>query len=248
MQKLATQPDALPVTSPSQANDGRTTVLLTGFGPFPRVAVNATMTLVPRLAQAARCLFPGTRFVAEILPTEWVAAPVLVDSLVARHRPDIMLHFGVSSRARGLEIETRARNNRNWAPDASGEHPRSPLVRTEGSTFVPSRLRVDAIVQRLRKHGLPAYRSWSAGGYLCNATLYHSLVEFGDRVSVVGFIHVPDGLADARAVRSSRLRSVPGSPLTWKQALAGGLEIVAALLDQPSPQPARRELALQRHL
>lgn len=235
---------------PGPPADGRTTILLTGFGPFPRVPINATMTLVPRLAAAARQLFPATRFVTEILPTEWVAAPAIVDALIRRHRPDIIAHFGVSSRARGFEIETRGRNERTFAPDASGAHPSSTLVRSEGDTFVPARLRVDALVRRLRMLQVPAYRSWSAGAYLCNATLYHSLVESRGQVPIVGFIHIPDALAPAgpRAARGFPLRSAPGSPLSWRQALTGGLEIVAALLDQPSPAPARRALALQRHL
>ena len=53
----------------------RPIVLLTGFGPFPGVPENATAVLVPRLAKAARELFPTYDFVAEILPTEWTAAP-----------------------------------------------------------------------------------------------------------------------------------------------------------------------------
>ena len=72
--------------------DGRTTVLLTGFGPFPSVPVNATMMLVPRLAQTASRLFPSTRFVHDILATEWETAPKRVDQLLALHSPDLILH------------------------------------------------------------------------------------------------------------------------------------------------------------
>lgn len=238
------------IQSAATANDARTTVLLTGFGPFPRVPVNATMALVPRLAAAARQLFPATRVIDEILPTEWIAAPTIVDALIARHRPDIILHFGVSSRARGFEIESRGRNARAWAADACGAHPPSSLIRSEGNTIVPSRLRVDEIVRRVRLQRVPAYRSWSAGTYLCNATLYHSLVESRGHAPVVGFVHIPDALAPAgsRAAYSTRLLSAPGCPLNWHQALTGGIEIVAALLDQPPPHPGRRALALQRHL
>ncbi len=246
MQKHATTP----LIRSERADDGRTTMLLTGFGPFPRVPVNATMTLVPRLAAAARRLFPATRIIDDILPTEWVAAPALVDALIARNRPDIILHFGVSSRARGFEIEARGRNARAWAADASGAHPSSTLVRPEGNAVLPSRLRVDEIVRRVRMQHVPTYRSWSAGSYLCNATLYHSLVESRGHVPIVGFVHIPDALAPAgpRAGRTIGLRTAPGSPMSWHQALTGGIEIVAALLDQPSPHPGRRALALQRHL
>jgi len=227
-------------------SDGRTTFLLTGFGPFPSVPANATMTLVPRLAAAARQLFPAVRIVTEILPTEWVAAPSRVNDLLATHQPDIVLHFGVSSRARGFEIEARGQNVRVMAPDASGAHPSRPAVRETGQHLLPSRVPVGEIVRRLRRQKLPAYQSWSAGTYLCNATLYHSLTETHGEACQTGFVHIPGSLAPVGL--QSSLRTSPGCPLTWPQALAGGLEIVATLLDQPSPNPARRALALRRHL
>ena len=47
-------------------------MLLTAFGPFPGVPVNATMRLVPELAERAALAFPDARFVTEMLATEWV--------------------------------------------------------------------------------------------------------------------------------------------------------------------------------
>ena len=232
----------------SAPTDGRTTLLMTGFGPFPTVPANATMTLVPRLAVAARQLFPAVRIVTEILPTEWIAAPIRVNDLLTAHQPDIILHFGVSSRARGFEIETRGQNVRVMAPDASGAHPSAPAVSEAGQHLLPSRIPVGEIVRRLRLQKLPAYQSWSAGTYLCNATLYHSLTETHGGVSQAGFVHIPGSLAPVGLQSAKTLRTSPGCPLTWPQALAGGLEIVATLLDQPSPNPARRALALQRYL
>ena len=236
---------ALMPTVPAVA-DGRTTLLMTGFGPFPGVPVNATMALVPRLAAAAKQLFPALRIVAEILPTEWIAAPQRVDHLLASHRPDIVLHFGVSSRARGFEIEARGRNARVMAPDAAGVHPSQREIRDDAQPLLPSRLPVDEIVRRLRQQGVPAFRSWSAGTYLCNATLFHVLAEAERDVAHAGFVHIPESLAGA--LGGHRLRIRPGCPMTWAQALIGGIEVVATLLDQPPPHPARRAAALQRHL
>ena len=234
--------------APSPA-DGRTTLLMTGFGPFPSVPVNATMTLVPRLAAAARQLFPAIRIVTEILPTEWVAAPLRVNHLLAHARPDIVLHFGVSSRARGFEIETRGRNARAMTPDAAGDHPEQPHISDNGQHLLPSRVPVTEIVRRLREQRLPAYQSWSAGSYLCNATLYHSLTETRGHAIEAGFIHIPDSLAlPGQSLSTKPLRTQPGCPLTWPQALTGGLEIIATLLDQPSPNATRRTVALQRHI
>lgn len=225
---------------------GRTTLLLTGFGPFPRVPVNATMTLVPRLADAARLLFPAVDIVSEILPTEWIAAPARVDHLLAKHDPDISLHFGVSNRARGFEIESRGRNLCVMAPDASGCHPLTNAVRDEDRDLRQSRVPVAEIVHRLRRQRIPAYRSWSAGTYLCNATLYHVLAELRAAGRRAGFVHIPDKLAaGGRLIGGARVRTAPGCPMNWEQALVGGIEIIAAVLDQPSPNPARRARALR---
>ena len=91
----------------------RPVILLTGFGPFPGVAANATSLLVPRIGLAARHAFPGVAIVSHILPTEWDAGLHVVRELYANLRPEIALHFGVSGRARGFEIEARGRNHCN---------------------------------------------------------------------------------------------------------------------------------------
>ena len=99
------------VTDRAMAN-GRSTVLLTGFGPFPSVPANATSLLVPRIAEAARTAFPGIAFEVRTLPTEWAAGLAHLDELYDAIAPSVALHFGVSSRARGFEVEARGVNRR----------------------------------------------------------------------------------------------------------------------------------------
>ena len=165
-----------PQHAPRASAKARTTVLITGFGPFPGVPVNATMRLLPELARAAPRLFPDVRFAVEVLPTEWAAAPRRLQELLAEVEPDLALHFGVSSRARGFEIEQRARNACSASPDASGVLPAGPALRDGGAEHLPASLPVRHIVTRLRRLGIPAFVSRDAGSYLCNAALYYSLV------------------------------------------------------------------------
>jgi pyroglutamyl-peptidase len=206
----------------------RTTVLITGFGPFPGVPVNATMRLVPELAEAAGRAFAGVCIATAVLATEWAAAPRALDRLLGEIAPDLVLHFGVSSRARGFEVESRASNVCVSSPDAAGVLPPGPAVQPGGSTHMPASLPVQHIVSRLRRRGIPAFVSRDAGGYLCNATLYHSLVcgreAPGRRV---GFIHIPATLGRPGAANRGR---VGASRLGWEQAREGGLEILAACL------------------
>ena len=79
----------------------RRTILLTGFGPFPGVAENATSKLVPALAAAAREAFAEHAFLSEILDTAWDSAPARVAALLAHHKPHLALHFGVAREAQG---------------------------------------------------------------------------------------------------------------------------------------------------
>ena len=217
----------------TNASDGRdlharTTVLITGFGPFPGVPVNATMRLVPELVHAAARVFPGVRITTAILATEWLAAPQRLDHLLAEVRPDLALHFGVSGRARGFEIETRACNRCAASPDASGALPPAGTVREGGAGHLGAGLPVRYLVARLRRRGIPAFVSRDAGEYLCNATLYHALLRAREAPGRrVGFIHVPATLV--RPGGDNRGRS-GACALTWAQAVDGGLDILAGCL------------------
>ena len=221
---------------------GRTAVLITGFGPFPGVPVNATMQLLPELARTAPRRFPDVQFAFEVLPTEWAAAPRRLQQLLTEIEPDLALHFGVSSRARGFEIETRARNACAAMPDASGAPPADEALWKEGADHLPVSLPVHYIVMRLRRLGIAAFASRDAGAYLCNAALYHSLVCAKDEPASgrrVGFVHIPATLA--RPGGSNRGRS-GACPLTWEETVAGALEILAACLGraQFAVSPAKR--------
>lgn len=216
------------------------TVLLTGFGAFPGVPINATSILVPRLAEVAKQRF-AARIVAEILPVEWTRAPERLAALVTEHRPDVALHFGVSRRARGFAIEARSVNACAAEPDAAGALPRLTCIAIDGPSERRSGLPVDRIVERLTEIGLPAYRSEDAGRYICNALLFHSLgcrtVLDGRRMT--GFVHVPASLVGDDG-RTDDL--APACPLVWADAIRGGLEILAvtlATLTGKAPSDAR---------
>jgi pyroglutamyl-peptidase len=224
------------------SQDRRTTVLLTAFGPFPGVPVNATMRLVPELAERAALAFPDARFVAETLATEWLAAPRRMAAVVAEVKPDLILHFGVSSRARGFEVEQRARNACRSMPDAAGFLPRGAMLSDSGADVLRTSLPVPHLVLALKRRGIPAYASRDAGAYLCNAVLYHSLQVAADRLRDcrVGFVHVPASLARPGGPNRGR---VGACPLTWPQAVEGGLEIIAGCLGRPLPKGRAQAVA-----
>lgn len=221
------------------ANDERHSVLLTGFGPFPGVAVNASGVLASRLAEAARARFPGYRFTAASLPTEWEAAPRLLAALLDETRPVLSLHFGVSRTAQGFVIETQARNEARPALDACGARPLAVCVIENGAERLPSTLPAEGILARLAAAGLPTRLSQDAGGYLCNAVFYHALCRGRARPEMTGFVHIPVSLSEESRDPRPAL-DAPASLLSWGQAIAGGLAIVESCLVGLAPTAGKR--------
>ena len=210
----------------------RPTILLTGFGPFPSVPVNASWALVERLAPAASKAFPGYRVVAEQLSTEWHGGTRRLVELLAETEPDLALHFGVSRKASGFVIETRGYNSLCAVADACGTTPDADACLVDGApATLAAQLPAALIAHRLRDLGLPVEISRDAGRYLCNAALFHTLEVARQRTGRrAGFIHLPLEIGEWH--RASR------SKLTMPRALQGGLAIIGACLGS-SPVAAR---------
>jgi pyroglutamyl-peptidase len=194
-------------------------VFITGFGPFPGVAVNATGVLVPRLVRVARRQFAGVEIHSAILPTEWGRGPARARAVYERVTPDISIHFWVSGRAEGFVIERRGVNVCVQTEDGAGRLPALAELDPGGPKRRAVTLPIAGIVARLKAMGLPVATSDDAGAYLCNAVLYQSLGLTG--AGMAGFVHLPSSLADGGKAGA----------LTFEQALAGSLEIIAVCLE-----------------
>lgn len=201
----------------------RPAVLLTGFGPFPGVPENASSLLVPELAAVASRRWPGIKFEAVVLPTEWLAGPAAVSEILDCLKPTLALHFGVASTARGFTIESRGHNRTKQLSDAAGRLPPSERLSPDGPDSLAATIPVARIVARLRRRSLPVKLSRDAGGYLCNAVLYGSLrrARQADWRMRSGFVHLPASLGGVAVSPRSATR------LDWSQALEGSLEIIA---------------------
>jgi len=205
----------------------RPTILLTGFGAFPGVGKNATAALVPALAAEARARFSEFDVIAEVLPVEWTRTPQLLQQLLADTSPQLALHFGVTRHASGFQIERVGRNICEPRHDATGAIPDVACLIADGPETLSSTFPVERIIARLESAGLPCVMSDSAGTYLCNATLYHSLTiaQMRETQTAAGFIHLPVDLAPG-------MLATGASRISWDDALLGGIEIIAACLDQ----------------
>ena len=165
-------------------------ILITGFGPFPGAPVNPTQPLVARLANLRRPAFSDIERIAHIFPVSYSAVDRELPQLLAKHRPDALLMFGLASRTPFLRIETRARNaiTTLW-PDA--EHARvrqTSIVRgADAQNFGPHTAK---LLRAALATGIDARLSRDAGRYLCNYLSWRGIEAAADG-PLAAFVHVP---------------------------------------------------------
>jgi pyroglutamyl-peptidase len=194
-------------------------LLLTGFGPFPGVAENSSAWLVEALVATHPSSRLGCRLHAEVLPTEWAEVKTIGPRLLGQHQPRLILHFGLSKRAKGFRIERSARNVIDLRKDARGVMPCTRNVLDLGLARLDSRVPTARLAKYLRTRELPAVASRSAGTYLCNFLYYLSLDwALGQKAPCdVCFVHVPPGPHQ-------------GGPLSQRDLLCGAEHILRYLL------------------
>ena len=90
-----------------------TTVLITGFGRFPGAPFNPSRPLALALAKRRRPAFADIHRAVHIFETSYAAVDRDLPKLIARHKPDIVLMFGLAARTPFVRVETHARNARS---------------------------------------------------------------------------------------------------------------------------------------
>jgi pyroglutamyl-peptidase len=168
----------------------RKSLLVAGFGAFPGHAVNPAQRIVAMLARRKRAFgLAGIDLHLAVLPVEFEALSPLLSRLFAFKSPDAALLLGVAARRKGLTIETVARNRVSLLkPDAARKNAWSRFIVHGGPAVLPSPVPAARLAALARKSGLAAGVSRDAGDYLCNESLYLSLLM--DRRA--GFVHVPN--------------------------------------------------------
>jgi pyroglutamyl-peptidase len=168
-----------------------TTILITGFGPFPGAPFNPTEPLVMELA---RRRYPANaRRVVHVFRVSYQAVDHELPALIARERPDALVMFGLAGRTAHLRVETRARNALSRAvPDVSGYRPHTATIDAAAPPALALRTPAQRLLLAARATGVPVALSRDAGRYLCNYLCWRAAEAArhgGPRLSA--FIHVP---------------------------------------------------------
>jgi pyroglutamyl-peptidase len=121
------------------------------------------------------------------LPTSWRRLEESRNMLLSRHEPDMALHLGYSSEARGAVIERRAFNQGCEHEDADGQAGDCGPLLADGAEELTSPFHAEPIREALRAEGLAASISDDPGRYLCNRLYYLSLAASLPAL----FVHMP---------------------------------------------------------
>jgi len=152
------------------------TILLTGFGPFPGASKNPSDLLAKAMSERqispllARCELIGAS-----LPTHWQNVRPALTSLLARHRPQIILHIGYASTSPGFQLETTAYNRTCDNPDIEGVSGTCAPILMDGPALIKNTLLLETMATRLVDAGFSSRTSDNPGLYLCNMAYYLSL-------------------------------------------------------------------------
>jgi pyroglutamyl-peptidase len=185
-----------------------TDVLITGFGPFPGMPRNPSGVIATRLAKLRRPALQSLSRAAHLFPTSYAAVDRNLPQLIAKHRPKILLMFGVAGRTTFMRVETVARNRQSVLhPDVTGATP-TALATTRKA---PSQRRGHAPFVQIqhagRTAGMDTRLSRDAGAYICNYVYWRAIeaTAKGHAPDVVVFIHVPNVRSRKRRKAASRL-------------------------------------------
>lgn len=165
-------------------------LLLTAFSPFGGEKINPSLEAVKLLKDKIL----ETDIIKLEVPTVFGKSIKIVADAIEKERPDYVLCIGQAGGRYGITPERVAINiDDARIPDNEGNQPIDRPIFADGEPAYFSGLPVKAMVEEIRKEGLPASLSNSAGTYVCNHLMYGVLYTLSKKYKGVkgGFIHVP---------------------------------------------------------
>ena len=171
-------------------------ILITAFEPFQQETINATMEALALLPDSAH----GHALTRRILPVEFGKAITAIETLVEELSPDAVICLGQATGRSDVTPERVAINVSDARiPDNGGFQPADLPIREDGPAAYFSTLPVRDMIAAMKKVGVPASLSNTAGTFVCNNLMYGLLDYLGrtGRHIPAGFIHIPATPAQA---------------------------------------------------
>lgn len=165
-------------------------LLLTGFDPFDGEPINPAWEAVKRVSDQVG----DVEVVKLMVPTVFYKSIDTVAAAIEKEKPDAVLCIGQAGGRFDLNPERVAINiNDARIPDNEGNQPLDGPVFADGETAYFATLPIKAMAEEIRKAGVPASVSNTAGTYVCNHLMYGVLYTLANKYPDVrgGFMHVP---------------------------------------------------------
>ena len=165
-------------------------ILVTGFDPFGGEAINPAWEAVSRLPKEIE----GAEIVTVQIPTVFGDSAKVLFEAVEEHQPHAVVCVGQAGGRFGITPERVAINvDDARIADNKGQQPLDTVIQAHGAPAYFTTLPVKAMVEAVKKAGLPASLSNTAGTFVCNHIMYQNLYYLAKHHPNTqgGFIHVP---------------------------------------------------------
>ncbi len=166
-------------------------LLLTGFEPFGGEKINPSWEVVQQVSAEG---VEGVEIVTKLLPTVFGRSIDEVIRTIDEEKPDLVISLGQAGGRSEITIERVAINISDaGSPDNDNNQPVDMPIADSGPAAYFSTLPIKAVVEELRRAGIPARVSNTAGTFVCNHVMYGVLHYIAERKLPIraGFIHIP---------------------------------------------------------
>src|SRR4030095_2483452 len=191
--------------------------LITGFDAFGGDKINPSALAVRQLKRK----LGGVAIHTAVLPTSYARSAIALRGAIHEARPDIVLCVGQAGGRAELCLERVAINVQDARiKDNDGKQPIDRAVVRDGPAAHFATLPIKACVAEMRKAGLPAAISNTAGTFVCNHIFYALMdIAAGHPIPMRGgFLHIPYAPEQA-----ARLGAAPSMAI---EDIARGIEII----------------------
>jgi len=162
-------------------------ILLTGFEPFSGYPFNTSWEVIRNLDET---IVSTLRVKSVRLPVVWLDASQQLSYAAEKHRPRIIICFGMGTRT--IQLELTAKNERRLYPDEKGLFPKIVYIKPGGPDILPTKLPYQEILSKLKAQNVLCVTSNDAGGFLCNEVFYTCMTIAQERgLRVAGLVHLP---------------------------------------------------------
>ena len=164
-------------------------IIVTGFDPFGGDKINPSIECVKALPE-----IEGVELFRVELPTVFKESANRLNEVINDVKPDAVLCVGQAGGRPGVTMERIAINvDDARIPDNISQQPIDEVIQFDGEAAYFTTLPIKRIVNAIRKAGIPAEVSNTAGTFVCNHIMYQALFAAtkADKPFKAGFMHIP---------------------------------------------------------